>query len=100
MIASWSRVDTLMAFFRVALTFAHAFNSTFVMLIGCSCKPVGKAYFISTTVVSQDGVYQGGAHCTLLKYSPSTTIDPAGIIQDIPSVFSWRVYGLLSHLTR
>jgi hypothetical protein len=46
-----------MAFFRVASTLAHAFGRVFVVLIGCSCKPVRKTYFTSTTVVLQDGVY-------------------------------------------
>jgi hypothetical protein len=65
-----------MAFFSIASTLAHAFGRAFVVLIGYSCKPVHKTYFTSTTVVSPDGVYQSGAHCTLLKYSPSTTMDP------------------------
>jgi hypothetical protein len=76
MIALLSRADTLMAFFHDALTLAHAFGRAFVMLIGCSCKPVCKTYFISTTVVSPDGVYQSGVCCTLLKYSPSSRNHP------------------------
>ncbi len=78
----------------------HAFGSTFIALIGCSCMPVCKTYFISNIVLSPESVYQSGARCTLLNYSVSTTMAMAEIIPDMSPVSSWRLYGLLSHLKR